>query len=439
MGKLTLHVSHFPERRVYTAVTGDEEYIEERSNAVLDVYVARQPIFDRQMNTYGYELLYRQSHNNYYEGTDDNQATAALLDTSFLVIGFGALTGGGKGFINFPQELLKNGIPFLLPKQQVVIEILERVDATPDVVAACKKLKSEGYILALDDFILEQGGGGCAPLIDLADIIKIEFPLYPEAEQRKLIQKYKHRITFLAEKVETSEEYRRALEMGYSLFQGYFFSKPMMVNARDIGSLNVNLMRLLRELQRKEPDLGVVARIIEQDLGLSYKLLKMANSLYYGAKYPVRSIRQALLHLGTKEMIQWVNLMLLRSVNSHENAELVRASVVRGKMLASMAEALGRPAAEADYFIAGSFSSLDELLHDDMSHIVEDLPLSQEVIDALLGVNNGIRSCLDSILALERADWGRLSEILSEKHISQEAYMTMYLEALRWQQSFQLN
>lgn len=402
----------------------------------MDVYVARQPIFDRNMKLYGYELLYRQSRSNCFDGADDSRATASLLDTSFLVIGFNELIGGTRGFINFSQEFLEKEIPLLLPKDKVVIEVLERVEATDEIVAACRKLKSMGYALALDDFMPDRAET-FRPLIELADIIKVEFLSAPATEQLRLIRQYKGRIAFLAEKVETETDYGRAVRMGYDLFQGYFFSRPVMINATDIGSLDVNLMQILRELQGEEPDFRAIAETIEKDLGLSYKLLKMANSVYYGTKHPVKSIRQALLQLGTKEMLQWIHLMLLKGIQKPENAEMLQTCVVRGKMMALMASALGRPSLESDYFIVGIFSSLDVILNDDMHNIISGLSLSPEAGDALLGVGNEIRSCLDSVLALEKADWSRLSEILAEKHISQEKYMSMYLEALRWQQSVQ--
>lgn len=403
----------------------------------MDVYVARQPIFDRDMNIYGYELLYRRGKSNRFDGTDDSQATASLLDTSFLVIGFNELIGGTRGFINFSQEFLESGVPLLLPKDKVVIEVLERVEATDEIIAACRKLKDRGYMLALDDFILDQGGGGCAPLIELADIIKIEFSSAPEKEQLRLIRRYKDRIIFLAEKVETPQDYQRAVQMGYRLFQGYYFSRPIIINATDIGSLDINMMQILRELRREEPNFQTVAEIIEKDLGLSYKLLKMANSVYYGAKVPVKSIRQAVLLLGTNEMIQWIHLMLLKGVQKPENAELVKTSVIRGRMMSLMAFALGHTSLESDYFIVGIFSSLDVILNDDMHNIIRGLSLSPEAEDALLGGSNGIRRCLESVLALERADWSRLNEMIAAQNIPQEKFMGMYLDALRWQQAIQ--
>lgn len=400
----------------------------------MDVYIARQPIFDRRMNLFGYELLYRRSQNNFFEGTDDNVATAALLDTSFLVIGFNELTGGTKGFINFSGELLQKGVPLLLPAEKVVVEILERVEPTPEIVEACRRLKAKGCVLALDDFILEDAEKGWAPLLALADIVKVEFPYYSEDMQAALIKKYGKKVTFLAEKVETAEQHKRALEMGYQLFQGYFFSKPVLLNAKDIGTLDTNLISILRLLQEESPDLQAVAGIIESDLGLSYKLLKMANSVYYGARYKVTSIRQALMFLGTEELSQWVQLMLVSGVRKPENDELLKNSIVRGRMLSLMAERLGGRAKKSKCFMVGIFSALDDILGQNMNDIVQGLPLDEECKDALLGGDNEIRRCLNAVLALERADWAALNRFTQEQDITQEELMRLFLQALRWQQ-----
>lgn len=400
----------------------------------MDVYIARQPIFDRQMGLYGYELLYRQSKNNFFEGTDDNAATAALLDTSFLVIGFNELTDGTKGFINFPGKLLREGVPLLLPAEKVVVEILERVETTPEIVEACRQLKARGCVLALDDFILEDAEKGWAPLLALADIVKIEFPHYDEGLQNAFIKKYGKKVTFLAEKVETAEQYKRALQIGYQLFQGYFFSKPVLLGAKDIGALDTDLLRILRLLQEESPDLQAVAEIIENDIGLSYKLLKMANSVYYGAKYKVTSIRQALMFLGTEELSQWVQLMLVSGVRKPENDELLKDSIVRGRMLSLMAGRLNRPDKKSKSFMVGIFSELDDILGESMSSIVQGLPLDDESRDALLGGDNEIRRCLNAILSLEHADWSSLNRFTQEQNISQEEFMKLFLQALRWQQ-----
>lgn len=400
----------------------------------MDVYIARQPIFNRKMKVYGYELLYRKSLNNYFEGGDDDQATTALINNSFLVFGFQELTGQTKGFINFSQNLILNELAYLLPKDQVVIEILERVEPNEKIIEACKKLKEKGYILALDDFVLEQYTKEYMPLIEIADIIKVEFPAIKGDGIQKIIDRFGQKITFLAEKVETREEHQRAMDMGFKLFQGYYFSKPLLENLKEIDALNVNLVRIVNVLNIEPIDYDKIAEIIQQDVGLSYKFLKMSNSVYYGTKYRIKNIKQGLMFMGTDEIRRWVYLMMLRGVQSPENAELVKTSVIRGKMLSLLAKEL-HTAKESDYFIGGMFSSVDVLMNTNMEKALVGLPLSQEVRDALLGKPNQLRWYLDTVIALERAEWEKLSQAGSYPQVSANRYMTLYLEAIRWQRS----
>ncbi len=400
----------------------------------MDVYVARQPIFDTKMNTYGYELLFRKSQNNFYEGTDPDESTASLISNSFLVVGFDELTGGARGFINFPQNLLGQGMALLLPKDRVVIEILETVRPTEEVIEACLELKNQGYILALDDFVLKNEVE-FSPLIVLADIIKIEYPQTPIIDQIKFIKKYKKSITFLAEKIETRKEYSSAVKIGYQLFQGYFFSKPLMVNAKEIGALNINLIQMLNELNNPEPDYKIIAGIVESDLDLAYKLLKLVNSVYFSARYTIKSIHQALVHLGTKELRRWTYLLLLRGLQSPDNAELIKTSLIRGKILSLFAVETKKTRQETDYFISGIFSSIDVLLNRDIAEILKELPLSRQVKEALLGGDNEIRLCLNALLDFEKGDYSTLENATAARGLKSEKFMELYLEALRWQRS----
>ncbi len=398
----------------------------------MDVFIARQPIFNRNMKVYGYELLYRQSRNNYFEGTDDDQATTNLINNTFMVFGFQELTEQKRGFINFSQNLILSDLVYVLPKDKVVIELLEKVEPNEKVLEACRKLKEKGYILALDDFILEQYTKEYIPLIELADIIKVEFPAIQGKGIQKMIEQFGKRIIFLAEKVETREEHQRAMDMGFKLFQGYYFSKPVMENLKDIGVLNVNLVRVMNELHIEPIDYGSIAEIIQQDVGLSYTFLKMANSVYYGSKYRIKNIKQGLMFLGIDDLKRWIYLMMLRGVQCTENAELVKNSMVRGKTLSLIAKEL-RIKGEADYFFSGMFSAIDILMNTSMDKALEGLPLSHNVWEALTGKNNKLRWYLDIVLALEQAKWNQLKKESEYPMLSAEKYMRLYLEALKWQ------
>lgn len=397
----------------------------------MDVYVARQPIFDSELRLYGYELLYRESKNNFFEGKDDQTATATLLANSVLVGHFNELIDRKRGFINFPGDFLTAGLPRLLPRQKIVIEILERVQATDAVIMACRQLKKDGYTLALDDFNINNSREVRA-LIELADIIKIEFSKIRLVDQLKFIRSRQGKTIFLAEKIETEKEFQLAKKMGYQLFQGYFFSKPSLINAKDIGTLNGSLIRIIKALGREEPDFPGIAKVIEQDLGLSYKILRLANTVNYGTQYPVRSIQQALVRIGTMHLIQWMHLFLLNGVRNIENSELVKESMIRGKMMALLCKETGQDDKESDYFIAGIFSSIDHILDDSMEHIIDELPLDDEVKNALLGAPNAIRQTLDSVIAFEEARWDALFEFTSLHQIRSEKYMSLYLKALKW-------
>ncbi|MEL7655924.1 MAG: HDOD domain-containing protein [Bacillota bacterium] len=401
----------------------------------MDIYIARQPIFNRDMSLFGYELLHRRNSDNYYVDGDNNEATAALVRNSFLVLDFDNLTDGTKGFINFTQDLLEAEIPQILPKEKVVVEVLETVAATDVIINACKKLKAEGYILALDDLIFDRTDEDYTPLIELADIIKVEFPTTNKLDQIKLITKYKNRVKFLAEKVETREEYREAVKMGYELFQGYFFCKPMMMKSKEIASLNIHLIQILKDLQKEEPDFAKITETIERDMGLTYKLLKRANSIYYGARCEITNLQQALVRLGIVEMKRWISILLIKDFETDENSELIKLCLLRGKLLSLMSQELNQKKIETEFFFTGVLSSIDIIMDQEMETIVNELAISENVKNALLGENNQLRECLDTVILYERLEFDEAKARLEAMSIDFKCFEELYVEALAWQRT----
>lgn len=396
----------------------------------MDAFIARQPIFDKSMTIYGYELLYRQSADNFFSGIDDDQATAELIYNAFLVMGLHDLTGGANAFINFSKELIDSDVPFLLPKENIVVEVLERERVTPGTVDACKRIKGKGYKLALDDFVLDQNN---LPLIELADIIKIEYPSGRKAEQTRLIERYGTKVRFLAEKIETREEYQEAVEMGYDLFQGYFFSKPAIVRSKEVVTLNSNLFNVLKELNTPEPSYRVIANTFAKDLGLSYKLLKLANSVYIGSRNKIKSIPHALSFIGLREMYQWISLMMLKDMQDVENAELIKQSLIRGKFMELLASELYPDRESSEFYFTGIFSSIDVLLNRQMEQVLKGLPISVNVKNALLGINNEQRRLLDFVINCEKAQWEKAAEQFSVS----KKFIDLYIESLKWSQNLQ--
>lgn len=380
----------------------------------MDIYIARQPIFNKDMSVFGYELLHR--------GNTDN---------AFLVLDLDNLTDGTKGFISFTLDLLEAEIPQILPKEKVVVEILGTAEASDMVIEVCKKLKQEGYILAFDDSIFGRTDSDESPFIELADIVKIEFPESEKGRQLNLLKKYKNKVTFLAGKVESREEFKEAAEMGYELFQGYFFCKPMM-KRKEIASLNVHLIEILKELQKREPNFHKIGEIIEKDLGLTFQLLKMANSIYYGVNTEITSLQQAVVRLGIAEMKRWISILLIKNFEVDENRELIKTCLLRGKLLSLMARELKRTVLETDFFFTGILSSIDIIMDQDMEAILSELALSEDVKRALMGEKGQLRECLDTVLYYERLEFDEAMDKLLAMGIDLGRFTELYIEALSW-------
>jgi c-di-GMP-related signal transduction protein len=394
----------------------------------MDIFIARQPIFDRKNKIFGYELLFRQTSNNYFIEMDDDAATSELIYNSFTVFGIDDLIDGTKAFINCSKSIIESDFLKLLPKDKIILEILEREKATQATMDACEKFKALGYKLALDDFVPAADN---LPLLNYADILKIEFTSVSLDTQMSLIKKYKNKVKFLAEKLETREDYEKAFQLGYDLFQGYYFSKPSMLTSKDIRFINTNILGIIEELNTPEPSYYKITEIIEADLGLSYKLLKLVNSAYIAPRYKVKSIQQALTFLGTYEMYQWISLMMLKDMQDTENAELIKQSLIRGKLMS----ALGRESNSSEYFFTGIFSLIDIILNRDINDILAGLPLSEKVKHALLGSKNELRLLLDYIINFEKAEWFKMDSQPEINSIGPERFMELYVDSVKWAQS----
>lgn len=266
----------------------------------MDVFLARQPIFDRFNKLFGYELLFRDSEKNIYQSEDGDKATIEVLKNSFINIGIEKVTGGKKAFINFTENILKSDIFTILPPKSVIVEILEDIEPTEEILELCKKLKKIGYVIALDDFVYSDKYRN---LIEIADIIKVDFKITKGYERRKVIDQVNSEdILFLAEKVETMEEFNEAVSFGYSYFQGYYFSKPLIILGKRISENKAVHMKLMQEINSDSFTIDRIENLIKRDLSLSFKLLKLINSANYCFVSEIKSMKQALALLGEKEI-----------------------------------------------------------------------------------------------------------------------------------------
>lgn len=390
----------------------------------MKVYVARQPIFDQQLRVCGYELLYRRSENNIFENVDDSLATADVIHNAYLVFNFRELTEGTRAFINFPQTLIEGEVPSLLPRQSLVVEVLEHVEPTEKVLQSLRSLRRQGYTIALDDFVFEEK---YRPLIGLADIIKIDYQATPVDQQQKLIDALGHRIEFLAEKIETPAEYEIAKRLGYKMFQGYFFSRPIVEHGAEVHPLRHTLIEMLKELDRPEPSFRRISAQIERSVDLSYKMLRTVNTVYQKGRHTIQSIEQAVARIGLDELKRWSYLMLLREMQTSESKELIKQSVIRGKMMELIAVDTLTDGLPFDAFITGIFSSLDVILDEAMQTLIAELPVAPPVKAALLGEQNGLRKLLEDVIAYE--------QLTIPLHNTDSDWSQYYVEAIRWSRS----
>ena len=356
----------------------------ENSGDKRQVYVARQPIFKRNKKVYGYELLFRSGIGNYFDTSVEGAvATSQVVMNSFLMIGIEKMTVGKKAFINFTDAMLENELPVLFSKTNMVVEILEDVKVTPEVVLACQHMAQKGYILALDDFVYKDE---YIPLLEIATIVKFDIRAMTRDQLNHDVLKVKpYGVKLLAEKVETNREFHAMLALGFDLFQGYFFCRPKIIQGRDIPGSKMQYLHILQELQTSAYDFQKIAELISHDVALTYKLLKYINSAAMATRIKVESLQGAIVHMGENNLRKWLNLTMLSYLAEDNPMELLRLSVQR----AVFCEEIGHRLVTQDgfnnkYFMAGMLSLLDVILGKPMVDLVPELNLNIDLQECLL-------------------------------------------------------
>ncbi|MDF2557143.1 MAG: metal dependent hydrolase [Bacillales bacterium] len=402
----------------------------------IEVYVARQPIFTKSKEIYAYELLYRENQINRFSEMNGELATTDVIINSFINIGINDLSNFKPCFINFTEKLLKLRIPFYFKQNEIVVEILETVEINQELLEICKELKNNGYKIALDDFVLNKENPCIFPLLEIADIIKVDFRA-TTAKTRHSIEEISQKYNFklLAEKIETKEEYEIALNNGYEYFQGYYFSTPDILSSRDVPDHFQNCLVIINFISKNEPNLDAITQLIEQDLSISYKLLKLINSPAYRSASKINSIRQAIVRLGLNELQKWLYILSIRGgiVDKNEwTIEVYKNSLIRAKVCESISLQLNKGNESSAYFLTGLFSLMDTLLGMNMEAILKLVPLQEMICDALKGVSNHMKEILDLTISIERGFWGDVSLSSKKLNIKEETAVVSYYDAIQW-------
>ncbi|OIN12901.1 EAL and HDOD domain-containing protein [Oceanisphaera psychrotolerans] len=396
-------------------------------------FVARQAILDNQGNPQGYELLFRLGLDNRFPDIEAELATRRLMAEQFLTQKIEELVGESLCFVNFPDTLLREGMADGLHQSQLVIEVLE--DAIPDqgLLECVKKLKKQGLKIALDDHIPDPAWDAFLPVVD---IIKLDLRQTSLEDCARLIERCRRypQLRFIAEKVETLDEFSAAQAAGFDLFQGYYFQQPQVISRRILTTNEITAFELLSAVNERELDFDQLARLFNRDLSLSYNLLRYVNSLHAGTRQQkIDNLRGALVYLGHQQLKRFTALVMTAYVSKNKGIELQRLSMIRAKWCELLAEKVC-PSLQEDAFMCGLFSLLDVLLELPMDEVLEHIPLTEPVRQALLERKGQLGFLMSLMLDHEQANWTRLQQRLDFIKLSGDVSSQCYEQAVQWSQ-----
>ncbi len=394
----------------------------------MDIFIARQGIYDKYGKVVAYELLYRNSlENSFNPLIEDELATYKVID-NISAFGLDILTDSKRAFVNFSEALIKKNIATLLPKENVVIEVLETVNPSEEILHKLSFLKDQGYLIALDDVIDIKH---LIRFIGVIDIVKVDFILSTSKSRKEIAYVCnKYNITMLAEKIETLDDLNEAKELGCDFFQGYYYSKPSIFLGKDVSIKNTSIFMLLVELVKDDYDIDKVEYVMKTDIALTYKFLKFINSSYFNFLQEIKSIKQAIMLIGREELRKWLSILSVAEMSS-VNDGYANSIIIRAKFCEEIAKVVNCKD-EASAFMVGLFSNIHLMIEKDINYVVQELPLNTNIKSALLGEKNIFREILDLALAYESIDSSKINEIRKKMSISEGLLWKLYSKSIEW-------
>ncbi len=374
------------------------------------VFIGRQPIINRNKKIFGYELLFRSSMVSDAKVLNNIKATANVIVNALNNVGLKRLIGEKKGFINVDTEILESGIFDLLPKENMVLEILETVELTDNIVELCRRLREEGYQLALDDFVY---GEPLSPVMSATNYVKMDLPMYNRQSLTEVVdQLKKYPIKLIAEKVETKEDFEFCYSLGFDYFQGYFFAKPSVVTAKSLSS-PIGLIELSRSLSR-EDEFYIIEALFKKNPELNYKLLKFMNSAAFYTSEKITSLRQSLALLGYRNLQKWVMLLLFAGEGGDFRlSPLLERAALRGRIMELLAKKISNDPVIADSaFMTGVLSLIDILLELPIANILKEFNLSQDINNALIHREGFLGTLILIVEMLEQEKFNLMQQLL---------------------------
>ncbi|WP_028996209.1 EAL and HDOD domain-containing protein [Azonexus hydrophilus] len=407
------------------------------SDAADQLFLGRQPILDRDQRLHAYELLFRNGSGNAADVTDGVAATATVIANVFTELGVEAALGNCRGFINVDEEFLFSDMLELLPRQSVVLEILETVPPSEAVVDRCRMLKAAGFTLALDDVI--QLAPEYAELLSLVEIVKVDIQPLSRVELMQLAMKLKPSgKVLLAEKVDSREQMEQCMKLGFSLFQGYYFAKPTIIAGRKLDHSQLSLMKLMG-LLLSDADTGAIEQALKPEPGLTMNLLRMTNSVGSGTTETITSLGHAIAVLGRRQLQRWLQLLLFASGSQNGTASpLLQLAATRGRLMELLAAEVepANPAFADKAFMVGIMSLMPVLVGQPIREIVAPLGLGDDVKGALCDDTGPLADLLSLTECSESGDLSRLASCFARlPAIGPKALNRAQTGALQWANS----
>lgn len=401
-----------------------------------DFFLARQPILNREQELMGYELLFRNTANGPANVSDDVAATASVI-AHVSELGLNNVIGSLHGFINVDATVLMSDVISFLPADKVVLEILETVKVSPELIMRISELACAGYVFALDDVVTESED--IAQLLPLAKIIKIDVMNMEPSKLLKLSVHFKRaQKILLAEKVETVEQFKECLSFGFDYFQGYYFAKPVVLKGKKLEASKLIIMHLLTLLVRNV-DNGEIVRYVKRDVALSLTLLRLVNTPGYGFLKQIDSLGQALIVLGRRQLKRWLQILLFAN-NQKECAHLVSPLLImaatRGKIMELIVEKIrpGSRTVSEIAFTVGILSLIDALFGMEMETILNQISVSEEIREALLMRAGFFGELLQLGESIERGDKSSVdvAKLLDRFNLTVDEFYELEKQAFEW-------
>lgn len=392
----------------------------------MNVYIARQPIFDHDGSVYAYELLYRNNGTeNVYNGTGGDESTADVISNAFFGLDIKNIIGGAKAFINFTGNLIKLGVPKMISPEILVVEVLENQLADEEILDAVQDLKERGYTIALDDF---EYSGSYNDLFSLGDLVKIDFRGTPKSiEETAYVCRYSNKL-MLAEKVETQAEFEYAKKLGCTYMQGYYFAKPAILSGRSIQPLPVNLMEIMQLMAQPEPEIKDIVEVMSRDTALCQRILRLINSVYFGVSNKVSSVNQAILILGLDYLREWVYLMGMQKITQNDNIEMMRSALLMAKFCRKLSEMIPDTEGQGEaFYLMGLLSMMVFSGDRALAQALDEFPLTNDIKKGLLRRGGVYSDVFEMALSYMDAKWDDFDEIAAKYRLSPDEVSNVFV------------